>query len=631
MNQEYHVSIHGDDKNCGTAEFPFRSISKAAKTALYGDTITVHEGVYREWVKPARSGQGNTGRITYQAAAGEQVVIKGSEVITDWKEYGGSVWLAEIDNEIFGDYNPYAETIDGDWLLRPREPFLHTGEVYLEGSALQEVFKITETAEKVLTWFAEVREDVTIIYANFGESNPNENIVEINVRKSCFSPEKNGVDYITVRGFEMAHAATTWAPPVAEQTGMLAAHWSKGWIIEDNTLHDAKCSGISLGLGAVGQGYPVLTVEKSGYHRQIETVFKAKQSGWAKEFIGSHIVRNNTIYDCGQTGIVGHMGSAFSRVYGNHIYNIGKKCGFYGFEMAGIKFHAAIDTQIYENYIHDCGGFGGIWMDWQAQGVRVSRNLFLRNAIDIFFEVNHGPYLVDNNIFASEHNLRNISQGGAYVHNLFCGTSFSDPDLGRTTPYHFPHTTDIAGFAQIYGGDDRFYQNIFAGTVEEEGIWKKGTNMYQGCPDSYETFIRQITELGHDAAQGKDPDVKQPAYIESNCYFCNAPSYEGERNKVTDSADIQPVIKEEKGKVYLEMDVPVGITKPATVIITTGKLGMPRYAHYPYENPDGTELSIDTDYNGCKRTENPAPGPFENPGSGHIKLLVWRNRNDNEK
>jgi alpha-L-arabinofuranosidase len=46
----------------------------------------------------------------------------------------------------------------------------------------------------------------------------------------------------------------------------------------------------------------------------MEAVFRALQIGWSKEKIGSHIIRNNVIYDCGQNGIVGHMGCAFSEI-----------------------------------------------------------------------------------------------------------------------------------------------------------------------------------------------------------------------------------------------------------------------------------------------------------------------------
>ena len=37
-----------------------------------------------------------------------------------------------------------------------------------------------------------------------------------------------------MRGFTLEHAATNWAPPTAEQIGLIGTHWSKGWIIENN-------------------------------------------------------------------------------------------------------------------------------------------------------------------------------------------------------------------------------------------------------------------------------------------------------------------------------------------------------------------------------------------------------------
>ena len=49
----YHVSKSGNDKNVGSFEFPFKTINRAAEIALPGDTVTVHEGEYREWVDPS--------------------------------------------------------------------------------------------------------------------------------------------------------------------------------------------------------------------------------------------------------------------------------------------------------------------------------------------------------------------------------------------------------------------------------------------------------------------------------------------------------------------------------------------------------------------------------------------------
>ena len=87
--REIHVAKAGEDGNPGDRARPYRTISKAAGVAQAGDTVTVHAGTYREWVRPAQGGTSEPKRITYRAATGEQVLIKGSERITSWKPEGG--------------------------------------------------------------------------------------------------------------------------------------------------------------------------------------------------------------------------------------------------------------------------------------------------------------------------------------------------------------------------------------------------------------------------------------------------------------------------------------------------------------------------------------------------------------
>jgi len=49
--EKYHVAKTGIDNNRGTYEMPFLTIQAAANTAQPGDVITVHTGIYREWIK----------------------------------------------------------------------------------------------------------------------------------------------------------------------------------------------------------------------------------------------------------------------------------------------------------------------------------------------------------------------------------------------------------------------------------------------------------------------------------------------------------------------------------------------------------------------------------------------------
>jgi len=163
-----------------------------------------------------------------------------------------------------------------------------------------------------------------------------------------FYPDQPGRNYITVRGFTMRDAATPWAPPTSEQVGLIGTHWSKGWIIENNIVRYSICSGISL--GKYGDQWDNTSANSAeGY---VKTIDRALAYGWSKENVGHHIVRNNNISHCEQTGIVGSLGAAFSTVTGNVIHDIHVRQLFSGAEMAGIKFHGAIDVEISHNHIY---------------------------------------------------------------------------------------------------------------------------------------------------------------------------------------------------------------------------------------------------------------------------------------
>ena len=642
MANTYHVAKTGSDGNPGTKERPFLTIGAAAGAARAGDTVVVHEGEYREWVRPKEGGLSDTRRITYQAAEGEKAVIKGSERIQSWEKAEGTVWKAVLPNAFFGDYNPYVKIVVGDWLVYPTDRLVHLGDVYLNGmsfyeaesyEALQNPAMRTEvfdhwTEETVpvknpeqtkYVWFAQVDAEHTTIWANFHGADPNQELTEINVRKCCFYPDKTGVNYITVRGFEMAHAATPWAPPTGDQPGLIGPHWSKGWIIENNVIHDAKCSAISIGKEAsTGDNDRTFRKDKPGYQYQLESVFAARKIGWSRETIGSHIIRNNVIYDCGQNGIVGHLGCMFSQIYNNHIYNIALKREFYGHEIAGIKLHAAIDVQIRRNRIHDCSL--GTWLDWQAQGTRVSKNLYYNNSRDLFVEVSHGPYLVDNNILASKYSLDNHAQGGAYVHNLFAGKIAHKKMLNRATPYHAPHSTDVIGYAMVYGADDRLYQNLFIGGKDREAV---GTFGYDGCTASLEEYMAAV-----DAQVPGDLEifekVEQPAYIARNAYLSGAKAFGREADKLErPDFDAGFKVEEDGGEVYLNCTLPDGFDAYLSEPHTTRSLGRVRIVDADFENPDGTPLSIDSDLLDAPVPRQSVPGPLASLKAGGNRIRVW--------
>ena len=262
------------------------------------------------------------------------------------------------------------------------------------------------------SWCVEFSETSSRIIANFSGENPNHHSIELSVREACIYPRKNGVNWVTIQGLECRQAATPWAPPTAEQIGMIGPNWAKGWVIEDCHLHHARCSAISLGAPHfIGNNRWTNERVKHGTQREREAVFTALHHGWSRDTVGSHMVRRCHIHDCEQTAICGHLGAIFSTISDNHIHHIHTRRRYGGHEMAGIKFHAPIDTRIVGNHIHDC--VRGIWLDWQHQGARVHKNLMYHNKTeDFYIEVSHGPTIIDHNYFLSPGAIKNCRRLG---------------------------------------------------------------------------------------------------------------------------------------------------------------------------------------------------------------------------
>jgi alpha-N-arabinofuranosidase len=583
----FHVSISGSDANSGTKAAPLRTLQRAADLAQPGDVICVHAGIYRERVSPPRGGSSDTKRIVYEAAPGETVVISGSEEAKSWVKVQEDVWKVTISNSFFGSFNPYSDPIHGDW-FSPMGRKHHTGAVYLDGNWLTEAASLDDVMKPAggdALWFGEVDAEHTTIWAQFKDVDPNRQRVEMNVRQTVFYPEKTGIDYITVRGFTLEDAATPWAPPTAEQIGVIGPHWSKGWIIENNVIRNSICSGISL--GKYGDQWDNTSANSAeGY---VKTVQRALADGWSKEKIGHHVVRNNTISDCGQAGIVGSLGAAFSTVTGNDIHDIHVRRDFSGAEIAGIKFHGAIDVEIDRNQIYRTPL--GLWLDWMAQGTLVSANFFHDNDADVFVEVDHGPFVVDNNLFLSPVSLHDNSQGGAYAHNLFAGTVKVNAFDGRQTPFMKAHSTTIAGYHDNPHGDDRFYNNVF--------VQRADLSVYDNAP--------------------------MPMFMEGNVFLDGAkPSKIDRHATVEPDFDPRLQIASRQHALYVEMKYSrTWAEEEPHQIVTTASLGKAAIPNLSYGQPDGA-IFLGIDYFGKRRSEsNPTPGPFERPGIGDLKIKVW--------
>lgn len=555
---ELHVSKDGNDSNPGGSGAPFLTISRAALAARPGDTVVVHAGTYREWVKPPRGGTGEDARIVYRAAKGERVVVKGSERVKRWTREGG-VWKVELPCSFFGDYNPYALRLSGGWLNYGQ--WHHRGDVYLNGRAFLEKQTEEDVRQTPGSWVCRSDKETTTIVANFGESDPNKETAEINVRESLFMPEITGLQYITVDGFHFLHAASNWAPPVMElQPGAVGTRMGKRWIIQNCTITDCRCVGIILGQ-APGVDYADI------------------------EAYGDHVVRNNLIRRCGQAGIAGQKGATRSVIAGNLIEDTNYRREFGGWETAAIKFHNSVDTVISGNLIrgvyHQKQGAFGIWIDFGNQGIRISGNIIYNTqAAPVFLEMNHGPILVDNNVLVGQHILGN-SEADVFAHNLFvdCGYVYR-PDTKRRSGYFKPHTTEAVGRKTGTARDDKWFNNIFIRT----GL--SSVKAAEGYQSDFNVFLEGAKKSTFgDANSVVDPHV-------TGFTIADHPS----GATVTFSG----------GDRSREVEGPWVDAKLVGVFATVGQ---------SLEDRQGNPITVHRDIAGNKRAKS-VPGPLANPGSG---------------
>ncbi|MFE6738669.1 right-handed parallel beta-helix repeat-containing protein, partial [Streptomyces tubercidicus] len=584
----YYVAKNGNDTAAGTSTAPLKTINAAAQKAQAGDTVLVGEGIYREEVVFPRGGTSDTARITYKAAAGASVTVTGSDVFDTWTKVSGDVWQLKIAKSKFNGFNPYKEIVSGDWFDGKGRQH-HLGMVYLNGAWLPEATSAEAVSSNAgASWWPDVDAgtgDATIT-AKFPGVDPNQGKVEVGMRGTVFKPKATNYNYITISGFNLRNAATNWAAPTMGQWGLVSAYWCKGWIIENNEIAYSRCCGIAL--GKYSDQYDGQRGTTEGYYL---TISDAQSSGgWTFANIGSHVVKNNTIHHCGQTGIVGSLGAIGSTITGNEVYHSNSQGIWGGAEMAGIKLHAAIDTVISDNHVYNTGGYAGLWLDWMAQGTRVMRNLFHDNAaFDIFAEVDHGPLFIANNVLLSAGGGKCLSDGMAWAHNLVSGTVVGGGEA-RKTPYMKPHSTETVDTVDIPLGAQQWINNIL-GSSTNLSAWDSASASY---PISMKTNVY---------TKGATQSAKEQGGVDAS------------------SVAYTPALAKQSDGWYLTVPRNASWRTTQATVSTTSLAKAPT-PDQSFTNPDGTNMSVSGDFLGVSRTSVPFPGPFENAG-GTNPIKVW--------
>jgi len=196
------VSQHNpaaSDTNPGSEALPLKSISAAAAKVKAGDKVIIHRGDYREAVIITASGT-DAEPIVFEAAPGETVVIKGSDIISEWEREDGSVWKSHLrvppPRGPSGKERAFWDTND------VRQVFTRDG-AFLDAQRLRRV--LSHDALEAGTFFCNPTASILFVWLADSGS-PIKQPPEVAVRGAWLFVFGH---HVIVRGIAMRHASTT--------------------------------------------------------------------------------------------------------------------------------------------------------------------------------------------------------------------------------------------------------------------------------------------------------------------------------------------------------------------------------------------------------------------------------------
>lgn len=380
----------------GSEEHPFKTINEAAKIAVPGTKIRIHAGVYRECVDPSEGGTSADNMISYEAFGDGEVIVKASEVVTDFKPSTGwrtsvsfdaentenmRIYSHELDPDMFRGYNPFCavnilhDRVFIEYDKTDMTTYLNRrGMVFCDGKPLKQVPLFGQIGEEDGTYWVEANGQ-TVHFRLKNDESPENHVIEITVREQCFAPKKEFLNYIRVKGITFAHAAMGAPVP---QRGAVSAHRGHHWIIEDCVIDWSNAVGIDVGNECWNHTFD------------------------SERITGYSVIRRCEIRDCGVCGIAGLFAEGML-VEDNLIEGTGWQKMELSWEAGGMKLHNSVNGLFRRNVFRNTLRADHIWLDCGNNNNRITQNLFLdgieqREAV--FIECTRdGVNLLDHNVF----------------------------------------------------------------------------------------------------------------------------------------------------------------------------------------------------------------------------------------
>ena len=565
FSKTYYVdnnSAKADDNGPGTRERPFRTINMAAQVLRPGERVVIASGTYRECVRPVRGGTGPDKIISYEAAPGANVFIKGSAILKDgWQQESVSMgrhgatapaapapapvtaWRCELTGTMFPDaYQPFALPSNmGSWQWLDTKVadlgpyFRRRGLVFADGKPLEPVEQLRELAAPHLQPVPDftvpaqpqnglparrrggpimqevggspgarfwVEDSGTAIHVRLASGTPADHLIEITTHNQVFVPPQKGLAFIRIKGIIFQHAGNAYPFP---QYGLVSTAGGHHWIIEDNTIEWAN----GVGLDIANDGGNYLT----------------PQAG------ASQIIRRNTFRYCGVEGVAG-MGPVNTLVEDNLIEWCGWADAERGAEAAGAKFHRAHNLLFRRNVVRHMRHATGIWLDSSHVNCRVTSNIFadiLSYSTAVKMEMNVEQNQADNNIIWD---VRNAEPGTPGQRGCAGSGVFIDATDHLIVAHNLIGRCDNSGIFAITRPDRRG-----SGTATANNV---SNNIFAQCGKSAIVFLNQNNQADGNLYVSMPADF-QGFYTGDSKQYLNLAAWREhgwDKNSIVDDAQI---------------------------------------------------------------------------------------------
>jgi len=363
----FFVSPTGNDSNPGTLAAPWRTLQKANSTAPARSTIVTRGGVYRGVNLVVDK------TLTFQAYPGEEVWLKGSEVLTSWTK-DGTVWRSD-------GWVPRSSMAPGGdpGFIDPAYPAAdYPDQVFLDGVPLGQVLQKSQVGSGKF-------------------------YVDHTVQKLWIGDDPTGK---LVEASSVAIAMFV-AAPGTKILGLAFVHYAP------NTATPA----------AVVLNAPDITVENCVF--AFNSYAGLQFNGNVKNMSLGYVVRGNDFVYNGGRGLGGYAPNG-SLVEKNYVGYNNTEHFKVGWDAAGAKFahawHLVVRDNVFEGNLSK-----GFWCDFACYDLKFVRNIAKGNAgAGFYYELSQNAIIASNLVYNNQIGINATQSGDLAVWNNTISNNGSD-------------------------------------------------------------------------------------------------------------------------------------------------------------------------------------------------------------